>query len=35
MTGQGEDEVTMLGYASCLWDNPDDYLTGSRSASSQ
>jgi hypothetical protein len=30
-----EDELAMLGYASYLWDNPDNYITGSRSASSQ
>ena len=30
-----EDEVAMLGYASYLWDNPDNYIARSRSASSQ
>lgn len=30
-----EDEVAMLGYASYLWDNLDNYIARSRSASSQ
>jgi hypothetical protein len=30
-----EDEVAMLGYASYLWDNAENYIERSRSASSQ
>ena len=30
-----EDEVPMLGYASYLWDNTDNYIARPRSASSQ
>jgi hypothetical protein len=30
-----EDEVAMLGYASYLWDNTDNYIAPSRAASSQ